>query len=36
MRSTESVRIWLIFTHDGFVRPAARLSNVSGNPARGC
>ena len=35
MRSTESVRIWLILTHDRFGKPGALLSSVSGKPARG-
>ncbi len=35
IRSTESVRIWLIFTHDRLGRLAAMSSRVSGNPARG-
>ncbi len=33
-RSTDSVRIWLIFTQDFFGRFAASSSSVRGNPAR--
>ena len=36
IRSTESVRSWLIFTQDRLLSPVALLSSVSGNPARGC
>jgi hypothetical protein len=32
-RSTERVRIWLIFTQDFFRRVVSKSSNVSGNPA---
>lgn len=35
IRSTESVRTWLILIHDRFGRPVALVSQVSGNPARG-
>ena len=35
MRSTDSVRIWLILTQERLVKPAALLSRVSGKPARG-
>lgn len=34
-RSTDKVRIWLILIHERFVTPAALLSRVNGNPARG-
>ena len=34
-RSTDRVRIWLIFTQDFFGRFAASSSSVRGNPARG-
>src|SRR5205814_6501232 len=35
MRSTDSVRIWLILIHDRFGRPPAWLSSVNGNAALG-
>src|SRR5438874_1676703 len=34
MRSTESVRIWLIFTHEGLGRFSLVNSSVRGKPAR--